>query len=105
MPLTPSNLFMNWSSVTVVYGATPTTITLTGVTNVEIDGKSQQQVFYGDARAFPRKIRNTQKTRKVTIHGGDVAKLLSIPEDTPCTITAVLDDVDNGHAAGSGALQ
>jgi hypothetical protein len=100
--MSASNVFLNWSSVTVAYAST--TITLTGVTDVHVDGRSVQLAFYGDARQFPRILRNVQKTRKVTIVGADVNKLLSIPEDTAVTITAVLDDALNGHASSSGAL-
>lgn len=95
-----TNLFMNWSSVTVAYGAT--TVTLLEVLDVQLDAASQQEVFFGDARKFPRLIVNTAKTRGITIIGGDVYKLLTIPDDTVVTVTAVLNDAKNG--SGSGAL-
>ncbi|MDQ3168424.1 MAG: hypothetical protein M3P94_07225 [Chloroflexota bacterium] len=98
-----SNVFMNWTGVS----ATPTNpvgpaISLGEITDVQIDGKSVQKAFYGDARRFALLIRNTQKTREITIVGANIAKLLTIPEDAECTIVAILNDVTNGE--GSGAL-
>lgn len=97
-----TNLFMNWSAVSVTYGTTPTVITLTGVTDFDPDAETKQEMFYGDVRKFPRLITNTEKSRSVTITGGDVYKLFAIPEDAVCTVTGTLNDAKN--AAGTGAM-
>lgn len=96
-----SDLFMNWEPVTV----TPdggTLVTLKEIVDIELDAQSQQEVFYGDARKHPRLICNTAKKRSLSINGGNVAQLMAIPDDTPCTIVATLRDAKNG--TGTGAI-
>jgi hypothetical protein len=99
MPAT--NLFMNWEPVNV----TPdggTLVLLKEILDIDFDVDSKQEVFHGDARSFARVIVNAEKTRSLTISGGNVAQLLAIPDDTPCTITATLQDAKNG--TGTGAI-
>lgn len=97
-----TGLLMNWTGVqAVTEEVSPVTTTLTKITDVEIDGKSTQKAFYGDANSFPIAIRNVMKTRTIKLVGGDVKKLLAISEDTPVTITAILNDLVNGTGAGA----
>lgn len=96
-----SELYMNWDPVTVTPSG-GTLVTLKEVMDVELDLASQQEVFYGDARKFARMIVNTAKKRSLTIMGGNVAQLMALPDDTPCTIVATLRDAKNG--TGSGAI-
>jgi hypothetical protein len=103
MSITATNLFMNWSPATIT-PAGGSAITQDEVTNVEIDGKSVQEVFYGDNRKFPKLIRNTAKTRKLVIETGNIGKALTIPEDTPCTIVVTLCDAVNGTTTAGGAI-
>lgn len=103
MSLVASNLYMNWTSASVT-PASGSAIVVDETTNVEIDGKSVQEVFYGDNRKFPKLIRNTAKTRKITIETGNIGKCLAIPEDVPCTIVVTLCDAVNGSATGGGAI-
>ncbi len=98
-----SNLFMNWGTTTV----TPTApsgvaIAIDTILDVKVNGKSMQKAFFGDNLQFARLMRNTQKTRSITIVLGNVKKALDIPEDAECTVTAVLLDAING--SGSGAI-
>jgi hypothetical protein len=97
-----TNLFVNWDGVQAVTQDTQTQYPIEEVTDVKVDGKSVQIAFYGDNRLFARNLRNTQKTREISITGGNIAQLLAIPEDREVTITAYLNDVDNGR--GSGCL-
>lgn len=105
MAATKTNLYMNWTGVVVTPtpydGTSATAISVGGVVDVQIDGKSVQESFYGDARKFARLIRNTAKTRMIKIVGGEIEKLTSIPEDTPCTVVAVLNDAINGTGVGA----
>lgn len=99
---TASNLYINWSGVTVTPTApSGSAITLDGVTEIDIDAKSALQSFYGDARKFPRLNVPTQKSRSITIKGGNIGKLLTLPEDAECTIVAILNDAKNGAGIGS----
>lgn len=100
-----SNVFMNWGTVTVTPTApTASAIVITEVLDIEIDGRSVQKAFYGDNKQFPAQLRNTQKTRSIKIVGGNITKLLSIPEDSECTITAQLLDAINGATAAGGGI-
>jgi hypothetical protein len=100
MPAT--NLYMNWSGVSISYGVGPTVVNLTGILNVELDASSRQEMFYGDNRKHSRLIVNTEKNRSVTISGGDVYRLMQIPDDTVVTVTATLNDAQN--LTGTGAI-
>ena len=96
-----TNLYMNWTGVTI----TPqggAAITVDKVTDVKVNRKSVQEAFYGDNRKFAAFLRNTQKKRSITLVTGNPNLHLAIPEDTYCTIVAILNDVQNG--TGSGAL-
>lgn len=99
----PTGLFMNWVNVTV----TPeggSAIAIDAVTAVSVMRGSRQEIFYGDARLYARLIKNVEKKRSITITSGNVTKLLSIPEDIPCTISATLEDPKNNLTAGGGAI-
>ncbi|MEO6809148.1 MAG: hypothetical protein ABI353_08535 [Isosphaeraceae bacterium] len=102
MAVTKSDLFMNWTGVTVTYGATPTVIAIGEVTDMEFDEEIKQEMFYGDNRRRPKIIRNTEEVTKVKLVGGNAAILNTIPKGEPCTITAILNDAQND--AGIGAL-
>lgn len=103
---TPTGLYMNIVSCsTVTEETSPVTVALTKLIDIELDGKSVQEVFYGDNVSYPVAIRNVMKTREITLVGGDLVKLLSIKEDVYVTITVVIGDMLNGGGAGSGALQ
>lgn len=93
---------MNWTGVTVKYGTTPTTINLSEVTDIDIGKDGEVKRWSADAAIFAKALVVKNKKRSLTIKGGAINKLASIPEDTPCVVTAVLNDLYNG--AGSGAI-
>jgi hypothetical protein len=99
---TKSNVFMNWTGVTVVYGASPTTITLTEVTDIQVVDSDILEMWQADGHKFPTLCIAADANRGLTIHGGDCYKLAAMPRNTPCTINATLRDAANG--AGTGAL-
>jgi hypothetical protein len=104
---TPTNVFLNWQPITIVatpLTGSPVTVTLTGILDVDPDLQTQQEKVYGDALKFPRLILSTQKTRGLTITALDIARVLSIPEDSTCVVTVTLGDAKNGTAAGGGGL-
>jgi hypothetical protein len=102
MPATATNLYMDWSLCTIT-PAGGSAITLTGVTDASIDGRSVIETFYADAKKYPLCARGTQSQRAVKISCGNVKQvLMSVPESTPCTIVLTLNDAING--AGLGAL-
>jgi hypothetical protein len=99
---------MNWSPITIVatpLTGAPVTVTLTEIVDVDPDISTRQEMFYGDTNKFPRIIANVEKKRSLTITSGDIYKLLTIPEDSTCVITATLNDVKNGSGAGGGGIQ
>lgn len=97
---TRSSLYLNWSSVTVTPG-TGMAISLANILEVDPGIDATQLPFYGDARAFAVALAQVMERRTMTITGGDVWKLLSIPKGTPCTIVAVLNDLTNGASTGA----
>lgn len=104
MPLTPTNLYMNWSDATVTPPSPGTVTTVGEILDVSIDGKSVQETFFGGNRKFARLIRNTAKTRKIVISTGDVGKCLTIVDDVPNTIVVTLLDAVNGIGVGGGGI-
>lgn len=107
MSVVKTNLFMNWSGVTVTHliGSTPTVIPITKVTDVSINGQSVQEMFHGDARQFAVLIRNVADSRSIKITSGDAGAVLTIPFNKPCTINAVLLDAINGAGPGAIAIE
>lgn len=101
MSATRTKNYMNWTGVTVT-PAGGQAITITEVTEVNPDLDSTHEKAYGDNRRFAKCIRETQLERMVSITTGDVATANTIPVNTPCTITATLNDAFNG--AGTGAI-
>lgn len=99
--MSASGNYMNWLAVTVL-PAGGSSIAINEVLDVEPDLQTQQEMFWGDNNPFPKCIRNTMKSRSIKLIGGNIAALLTIPEDTACTVTATLCDAFNG--VGSGAI-
>ena len=98
-----SNVYMNWGTTSITPTApSGSAITLDTILDLKVNGQSVQKLFYGDNRAFARLIRNTRKTRTITIKLANVGVLATIPEDAECTISAVFLDAIN--IAGSGAI-
>ena len=98
---TPTTLNMGWSPV-IVTPAGGSAITLDNVVDVSVGRMSTQQAFYGDVSPFAKLVVNRKKGRTVTITLGDNALAFSIPDDTPCTIVATLNDPLNAAATGGG---
>lgn len=99
-----TGLYMNCSSC-VVTPSGGSASTVDGIVGVTLRSASQQRLFYGDARKFAKNLRNVMKTRGITLHGGNLKKLIDVPEDTPCTVVITIDDVVNGAAVSGGGLQ
>lgn len=100
---TRTNVFMNWTGVTVTYGSgSPTVITLTEVIDVQAIDQEGLEPWQADGHKFPTVLIAATGNRGVTIIGGDVYKLSSVPRNTPCTVVAVLNDARNG--VGTGAM-
>lgn len=102
MTVAASGLYMNWTGVTVTHGTAPTTIAIDEVTDMDFGREGEVKRWSADAAKFAKALVVKNKRRTVTIKGGDVAKLASVPEDTPCTVVGILNDLNNG--AGTGAL-
>jgi hypothetical protein len=101
MPGTATGLNMGWSPVTITPG-TGTAITLKNVTSLTPSRLGEIKKFYGDVNAFPQLAVNRNKGRTVSITSGSIGQLMSLPEDTVCTIAATLNDPLNGAAVGGG---
>lgn len=99
-----SGLNMNWSTVSVDPDGATAAVSLTKVTNIIPEFVSNPKKFFGDAVKFPQAIVNVEKSRRFTIVGGDLYKLLTLPEDLYCTITATHNDAENGVTPGDGAI-
>lgn len=103
-----TNLFMNWSLVSIVwtpYGGSPTTTVLAEVLDVDPDVETKQEMFYGDALRFPKVIVNTERKRSLTITSGDIWRCFLIPENATSVITCVLNDAINGNVSAGGGIQ
>lgn len=99
-----TGLNMGWSGVTVL--PTPgTLIVIDNVTELDPGRMGTAKKFYGDVSPFPKLIATRQKSRTLTITSGDVAKIMAIPDDVPCVVTAIFNDPLNGATIGGGALQ
>jgi hypothetical protein len=100
MTVTASSLYMNWTGVTV----TPlggSAMPLKEITDIDVDRSSEMKRWYADAAKFPLALSARNKTRKITIRGGAINLLSAIPEDTPCTVVGILNDLNNGITTGA----
>ena len=50
---TPSNVYMNWKSVTVSYGVGPTVLTITEVLDVQVVDTENIEMWQADGTIFP----------------------------------------------------
>jgi hypothetical protein len=98
---TKSNVFMNWTSVTVTYGVSPTVITLTEVTDIDLMDEDVLEMWQADGHKFPTLVVAADAKRGMTIHSGDCYKLSAMPKNTPCVIVAILNDAANKLLAGA----
>lgn len=105
MSVTPSNTFLNWSLCTFVYGTGPTTVTISGILDVDPDITENLEAIMGDALQFPKAQLTVGASRSITITTYDIAKCLAIPRKTPGTLTLVLNDGQNQNTTGGGAIQ
>jgi len=99
-----TGLNMNWTSVSVDPDGVTAAVNLTKVTNIIPEFVSNPKKFFGDAVKFPQAIINVEKSRRFTIVGGDVYKLLTLPEDLYCTVVATHDDAENGAVPANGGI-
>ena len=104
MPLTPTNLYMNWSGTTIT-PAGGSTINIPEVTDMSFGRTGNLQSWKADAHMFATLCVNRGQARPCKITGGAINILATIPINTPCTIVSVLNDAKNANTgAGSGAL-
>lgn len=104
MSLAPTNVYMNWSSVTF----TPTggsLIAIGEVADVKLGRKSQTVTWEAGTDRGPRLKARAGRMRTVTLSGADIFKFLStVPSETEGTLVAVLNDMKN-QAGGVGSGQ
>ncbi len=96
----PSNVFMNWKQIVIVAGSL--TINMAEVTSLAVLDEDQLEMWQADGNKFATVVVAASGTRGVTISGGDIFRLSTIPSGVACTITAKLYDSING--AGPGCL-
>lgn len=96
-----SNVFMNWKSVTITPSG-GSAVNLGQVMDVQTQSGEGLEPWQADGNLFPTLMIRATASRAVTIIGGDVGSMLSIPRGTPCTVVIVLFDAVNG--VGTGAL-
>jgi cyanophycinase-like exopeptidase len=99
---TKTNVYMNWTGVTVSFGVGPTVIALTEITDVQVLDEDGLEMWQSDGNKFATVVVAATGARGMTLTGGDLFKLATMPRNTPCTIVAVLRDAING--TGSGAI-
>lgn len=97
---TPSNQLQNWTDVTIAWGET--TLVIPEVVDVEPNPTGTMVPLNVDGNRFAALYSQQDKVREVTIKGAALNILVLIPQDTPCTITAILNDLNNG--TGTGAI-
>jgi hypothetical protein len=99
MPAT--NLFMSYVDATF----TPeggSAIDLTEITDVNWDLSGDPEEWYADGSNFPKLALTPKNNRRVRLTGGDVRKLLTLPQRTVGTFEVTLMDAVNRR--GTGAL-
>lgn len=99
-----SKHYMNWKNWTVTHGAGPTTITLTEITDVQVQRGEQWISWKADGNIFATDMALAGSTRAIRMSGGDVGKLVTIPRNTVCTVAGYLWDAKNQSNSGSGSL-
>lgn len=97
-----SGAVMDWTGVTFVYGAGPTTVTIGEVEELQWTDSGNLKEFHGDAAPGPTHSKLTNRVVEVTVKSADVGRLASVPLGTEGTLNAVFNDENN--ATGSGAL-
>lgn len=105
MSLTPTGLFMDFSGCTFVYGTTPTTLSIDKIKDVDLAPFDPQvEDWSSDAATEATLLVTRGAKRTITIHTGDIAKALSVPEGVSGTLTILMHDPKNGIAPGGGGL-
>lgn len=92
---------MNWTGVTVSYGAGPTVINLSEVVDIDLMDADIIEEWQADGHKFSTLVVAADAKRGMTIHGGDCYKLAILPKGVPCTIVAILNDAANKILAGA----
>jgi hypothetical protein len=93
---------MSYVSTTWTPLPSGTAIALNEVTDIDWDLGGEPEAWYANGSRFPRLVLVPKYSRNVTVSGGDVNKLLTVPLDTDGTFTTTLRDAKNG--IGTGAL-
>ena len=96
-----TGLFMSFGPCTVTPSGGPA-ITLPQVVDLGLGKDGEKVSWVADGGAFVSLITVRGRSRKLMIDTGQVALALSVPENTPCTVSVVLLDARNG--TGTGAL-
>lgn len=97
-----SNLFMSYVASSWQPLPTGTAISLDEITEVDWDASGEAEEWYADGSFFPRLILVPRNKRTVKLTGGNVKKLLSLPQNSDGTFTTTLQDAVNG--TGTGAI-
>jgi hypothetical protein len=95
-----SNQYQDWTGVTVSWAGG--SLAVPEVVDLLVGPRSKPTAFYGGGRRFASLVVPADKVRSFTIKGAALNVLVRIPEDAPCTVTGVLNDLANG--TGSGAI-
>ncbi len=98
---TRSNVYMSWTGVTVTPSG-GSTMAISEVTDVQVHDKDHIEPWQADGHKYATRMIAASGERGITITGGDVGKLASIPKNVPCTVVAILNDAVNG--VGTGAV-
>ena len=100
---TPTNLFINWSTV----GYTPSggsLASLNKVTSVKPSRNGQMEGFKGDVDQFFRVIAVPSQTRTIEVTTGDVKAALAIAIGSHGAFSAIFADAINGTTVGGGGI-
>lgn len=92
--------YMNWTGVLFTVNSLPYGIA--SATQVQLSRGGRIREHRGTADWFTKLITISKFSRHARVAAFDVAELAAIPENTPGTLSAVLNDSENG--IGSGAL-
>ncbi len=102
MPLVVSGIMLNFKSLSAVYGASPTTVSLPDITQIMHPRDANEIHLYGDSNQYMRIVNAVEIKREITIKGNCVNAMASLPINTPITLTWLEGDAVNKYLTAGG---
>lgn len=101
MATDPTGLQMQYTGITFVYGAGPTTLAIDQVEDVNENFMGETRRWSADDAPGPVAATAVNNIREATLVGGNVKKFYDVPLNTVGTLTYILGDFYNGEGPGA----